>query len=46
MVQKGRSLFKCKRGDGGSGIRRCLAFLSFCIVRGERVIVWHEGLQM
>ena len=46
MVQKERSLFKCKRGVGGSGIRRCLAILSFCFVRGEIVIVWLEGLQM
>ena len=45
MVQKERSLFKCKRGVGGSGIR-CLAILSFCFVRGDRVIVWLEGLQM
>ena len=46
VLQKGRSLFKCKRGVVGSRIRRCLAILSFCLVRGERVIVWHEGLQM
>ena len=28
-----------KRGVGGSEMRGCLGILSFCFVRGERVIV-------
>lgn len=44
-VQKGRGLLKRKRDGGGSEIRRRLAILVLFEER-ERLIVWHEGLQM
>ena len=45
MVQKGKDLLKRKRGIGGSEIRRRLAIFVLSEEK-ERVIVWHEGLQM